>query len=99
MLFFKFIFGLIAIGVICVIAVVSYFMLKLRHMARQFSGRANSAGNAQSRQTESAKRRSAEYDDGVVVEEEIYDERSRSEAEKKIFPKDEGEYVDYEDVK
>lgn len=99
MLFFKLIFGLTAIVVLSVIFAVAYFMTKLRNMAERFSGGARSAGNAQSRHTGNTRRRSAEYEGGTVVEEEIYDERSRKEAEKKIFPKDEGEYVDYEDVK
>ena len=47
----------------------------------------------------STKRRSAEYDDGVVVEEELYDERSPRQANRKIFAKDEGEYVEFEEEK
>lgn len=99
MLILQFIFGFIAVVVLSVIGIAAYLMLKVRHIVDRFSNSGFSYGGEQQRKAEGTKRRSAEYDDGVVVEEELYDERSPREAEKKIFPKDEGEYVDYEDVK
>lgn len=91
------------------IGIVIYLYMRVKHIAHSFrqatgagmSGAAN--GNADAHQKTSAgstsKRRSDTYDDGVVVEEELYDNRSHSEANRKIFAKDEGEYVDYEEEK
>lgn len=86
---------------IFLIGIVSFIYLRVKRMTKQFR---NGSANANRRQQQSSaagstKRRSAEYDDGVVVEEELYDERSPRQANRKIFAKDEGEYVDFEEVK
>ena len=87
------------------IGIISFLYLRVKRMTKQFRNGTNSNDNRtnrrqqQSSATGSTKRRSAEYDDGVVVEEELYDERSPRQANRKIFAKDEGEYVEFEEEK
>lgn len=106
----KGIFAIILLSAIFLIGIVSFIYLRVRRMTKTFRsgmgaasgmGTTNRNNNRREQHTTSNtnKRRSTEYDDGVVVEEEIYDNRSRSEANRKIFAKDEGEYVDYEEEK
>ena len=86
---------------IFLIGIVSFIYLRVKRMTKQFRNGTNHT-NRRQQQTSAAgstKRRSAEYDDGVIVEEELYDERSPRQANRKIFAKDEGEYVDFEVVK
>lgn len=98
MLFFQFIFGLIAAVVLCAVGIVAFLVLKVKRMASRFSAADFSQGTAPHGRQQGAANRTARRGDSGVVEEELYDERSPREAEKKIFSKDEGEYVDYEDV-
>lgn len=108
----KGIFTIILLVAVFLIGIISFIFLRVRRMTKTFRdgmGAANNKGAAngnrngkhsqQNTTSNTNKRRSAEYDDGVVVEEELYDNRSRSEANRKIFAKDEGEYVDYEEEK
>lgn len=98
MLFFQFIFGLFAVMVLSIIGIVLFLFLKLKRMTNRFSSTAFSQGRAQQSRAEGTKRRSTEYGDGVVMEEELHDERSPRDAGRKIFTKDEGEYVEFEEV-
>lgn len=86
---------------IFLIGIVSFIYLRVKRMTKQFRNGTNHTNRRQQQSSAagSTKRRSAEYDDGVVVEEELYDERSPRQANRKIFAKDEGEYVDFEEVK
>lgn len=89
---------------IFLIGIVSFIYLRVKRMTKQFRNGSANANRPNHRQQQnstagSTKRRSAQYDDGVVVEEELYDERSPRQANRKIFAKDEGEYVDFEEVK
>lgn len=84
------------------IGIISFLYLRVKRMTKQFRNGTNSNTNRRQQQNSAAgstKRRSAEYDDGVVVEEELYDERSPRQANRKIFAKDEGEYVEFEEEK
>ncbi len=84
------------------IGIISFLYLRVKRMTKQFRNGTNSNANRRQQQNAtsgSTKRRSAEYDDGVVVEEELYDERSPHQANRKIFAKDEGEYVEFEEEK
>lgn len=83
---------------IFLIGIVSFIYLRVKRMTKQFRNGTNRR-QQQNSAAGSTKRRSAEYDDGVVVEEELYDERSPRQANRKIFAKDEGEYVDFEEEK
>lgn len=100
-LFLKSIFIMVLMVAILLIGIVSFIYLRVKRMTKQFRNGTNHT-NRRQQQTSAAgstKRRSAEYDDGVVVEEELYDERSPRQANRKIFAKDEGEYVDFEEEK
>lgn len=86
---------------IFLIGIVSFIYLRVKRMTKQFRNGTNHTNRRQQQSSAagSTKRRSAQYDDGVVVEEELYDERSPRQANRKIFAKDEGEYVDFEEEK
>ena len=86
---------------IFLIGIVSFIYLRVKRMTKQFRNGTNHTNRRQQQNSAagSTKRRSTEYDDGVVVEEELYDERSPRQANRKIFAKDEGEYVDFDKVK
>ena len=91
---------------IFLIGIVSFIYLRVKRMTKQFrNGNGSTNANRTNRRQQqnsaagSTKRRSAQYDDGIVVEEELYDERSPRQANRKIFAKDEGEYVDFEEEK
>lgn len=100
-LFLKSIFIMVLMVAIFLIGIVSFIYLRVKRMTKQFRNGTNHTNRRQQQNSAagSTKRRSAEYDDGVVVEEELYDERSPRQANRKIFAKDEGEYVDFEQVK
>lgn len=100
-LFLKSIFIMVLMVAIFLIGIVSFIYLRVKRMTKQFRNGTNHTNRRQQQSSAagSAKRRSAEYDDGVVVEEELYDERSPRQANRKIFAKDEGEYVDFEEEK
>lgn len=100
-LFLKSIFIMVLMVAIFLIGIVSFIYLRVKRMTKQFRNGTNHT-NRRQQQTSAAgstKRRSAEYDDGVIMEEELYDERSPRQANRKIFAKDEGEYVDFEEEK
>lgn len=96
-LFLKSIFIMVLMVAIFLIGIVSFIYLRVKRMTKQFRNGTNHTNRRQQQSSAagSTKRRSAEYDDGVVVEEELYDERSPRQANRKIFAKDEGEYVDF----
>lgn len=100
-LFLKSIFIMVLMVAIFLIGIVSFIYLRVKRMTKQFRNGTTHTNRRQQQSSAagSTKRRSAEYDDGVVVEEELYDERSPRQANRKIFAKDEGEYVDFEEVK
>lgn len=100
-LFLKSIFIMVLMVAIFLIGIVSFIYLRVKRMTKQFRNGTNHTNRRQQQNSAagSTKRHSAEYDDGVVVEEELYDERSPRQANRKIFAKDEGEYVDFEEVK
>lgn len=100
-LFLKSIFIMVLMVAIFLIGIVSFIYLRVKRMTKQFRNDTNHTNRRQQQNSAagSTKRRSAEYDDGVVVEEELYDERSPRQANRKIFAKDEGEYVDFEEEK
>lgn len=103
-LFLKSIFIMVLMIAVFLIGIISFLYLRVKRMTKQFRNGTNTNGTNTRRQQRnttsgSTKRRSAEYDDGVVVEEELYDERSPRQANRKIFAKDEGEYVEFEEEK
>lgn len=100
-LFLKSIFIMVLMVAIFLIGIVSFIYLRVKRMTKQFRNGTNHTNRRQQQSSAagSTKRRSAQYDDGVVVEEELYDERSPRQTNRKIFAKDEGEYVDFEEEK
>lgn len=100
-LFLKSIFIMVLMVAIFLIGIVSFIYLRVKRMTKQFRNGTTHTNRRQQQSSAagSTKRRSAEYNDGVVVEEELYDERSPRQANRKIFAKDEGEYVDFEEEK
>lgn len=100
-IFLKSIFIMVLMVAIFLIGIVSFIYLRVKRMTKQFRNGTNHTNRRQQQSSAAGntKRRSAEYDDGVVVEEELYDERSPRQANRKIFAKDEGEYVDFEEEK
>ena len=100
-LFLKSIVIMVLMVAMFLIGIVSFIYLRVKRMTKQFRNGSNHTNRRQQQNSAagSTKRRSAEYDDGVVVEEELYDERSPRQANRKIFAKDEGEYVDFEEEK
>lgn len=100
-LFLKSIFIMVLMVAIFLIGIVSFIYLRVKRMTKQFRNGTNHTNRRQQQSSTAGctKRRSAEYDDSVVVEEELYDERSPRQANRKIFAKDEGEYVDFEEEK
>lgn len=100
-LFLKSIFIMVLMVAIFLIGIVSFIYLRVKRMTKQFRNGTNHTNRRQQQSSAAGntKRRSAQYDDGVVVEEELYDERSPRQANRKIFAKDEGEYVDFEEEK
>lgn len=94
-LFLKYIFLIAIMVAIFVIGTIAYFMHRVRSMAQQFSGTQNK-NNRQSRQSQ----HTAEHtEESVQFDEELYDSRSSRQANRKIFSKNEGEYVDFEEEK
>lgn len=95
-----------------IIGIMVYLYLRVRRVTRMFAGGAQNAHTGGSdgcgRQTRQSAGASARQSSGgagngnnassACVNEELYDERSPREANRKIFSKDEGEYVDFEEV-
>ena len=102
-LFLKSIFIMVLMIAVFLIGIICFIYLRVKRMTKQFrngnNGNHTNRRQQQSSAAGSTKRRSAEYEDGVVVEEELYDERSPRQANRKIFAKDEGEYVEFEEEK
>ena len=95
---FLFLIFVFAFVLVLVIGLVAYRKLHgmAQHLRDQMGGFSSSQGSNQSRHASSHRQQNRECsaDDEVIV-----DERSPEEANRKIFPKDEGEYVDFKEVK
>ncbi len=96
--FLHFIFMVFLFAVIMVLVIAFTIYRRLHGMARKFQEQMGGFG---SEQQESRERRSASgqrrRDYSQSCNETIIDERSPEEANRKIFPKDEGEYVDFKE--
>ena len=104
-LFLKSIFLVAIMVAVFIIGVVIYLYLRVRRVARTFtsarqgaSSRRSSASSASSSGSGSYSSQQNTKDSGSFVNEELYDQRTDSEINRKIFSKDEGEYVDFEEV-
>lgn len=105
-LLIKYLFIVFILVAFFVIGVVAYFLHRVRNAARRFAnggmgGQGGTYGSASSSSTSSSRSsNNSGKDDNAAgssrpVSGDIYDSRSPREANRKIFAKDEGEYVDF----
>lgn len=73
------------------------FLFRVKQMSKQFG--ANGGFQQQQRSRQRAQQRSQQRTNATSADETLYDSRSTEDRNKKIFAKEEGEYVDYEEVK
>lgn len=110
-LFLKSIFLVALLIAVFIVGVIIYMYMRVKQVARQYAAggarRGTAAGQpnrgAQAHRTDAGAaaggRQSAREETTADVYEELYDERSPREANRKIFSKDEGEYIDFEEEK
>lgn len=104
-LLLKSIFLVALMAAVLIIGVIIYLYMRVKRMARTFAAGQQAAGTTKQRpgSRSNASRQSATTNSGsgstAFSDEELYDERSTHEINRKIFSKDEGEYIDYEEVK
>ena len=106
-LLIKYLFIVFILVAFFVIGVVAYFLHRVRNAARRFAnggmggGRSSAANNGTygSASTSSSANNTGSNGNAAgssrPVSGDIYDSRSPREANRKIFAKDEGEYVDF----
>lgn len=76
------------------------FLFRVKQMSKQFG--ANGGFQQQRSQQRSQRRsqqRAQQRTNATSADETLYDSRSTEDRNKKIFAKEDGEYVDYEEVK
>lgn len=73
------------------------FMLRVKQMSKQFG--ANGGFQQQQRSQQRSQQRAQRRPNAASADETLYDSRSSEDRNKKIFAKEDGEYVDYEEVK
>ena len=106
-LLIKYLFIVFILVAFFVIGVVAYFLHRVRNAARRFAnggmgdGRSSAANNGTYGSASSSSSANNTGSNGNAagssrpVSGDIYDSRSPREANRKIFAKDEGEYVDF----
>ena len=109
----KYMFITILLVAIFFIGIIVYFFIRVRNLSRAFGEKTQAGGHRTSTagfgQGGSQGHKTAgggatggngsTAGSGTFVNEELYDQRSPREANRKIFKKDEGEYVDFEETK
>lgn len=73
------------------------FLFRVKQMSKQFG--ANGGFQQQQRSQHRSQQRSQRRSNAASADETLYDSRSTEDRNKKIFAKEDGEYVDYEEVK
>lgn len=73
------------------------FLFRVKQMSKQFG--ANGGFQQQQRSQRRSQQRAQQRTNNASADETLYDSRSSEDRNKKIFAKEEGEYVDYEEVK
>lgn len=73
------------------------FLFRVKQMSKQFG--ANGGYQQQQRSQRRSQQRAQQRTNNASADETLYDSRSSEDRNKKIFAKEEGEYVDYEEVK
>lgn len=99
-LLIKYLFIVFILVAFFVIGVVAYFLHRVRNAARRFAngGMGGQGGMNKSSSSSSANNNGSAGNaagSSRPVSGDIYDSRSPREANRKIFAKDEGEYVDF----
>ena len=94
---FKLFFIFIILPVLIIFLVGGFtvfkFLFRVKQMSKQYG--ANGGFQQQQRSQQRAQRRP----NAASADETLYDSRSSEDRNKKIFAKEDGEYVDYEEVK
>lgn len=73
------------------------FLFRVKQMSKQFG--ANGGFQQQHRSQQRSQQRAQQRTNATSADETLYDSRSTEDRNKKIFAKEDGEYVDYEEVK
>lgn len=73
------------------------FLFRVKQMSKQFG--ANGGFQQQQRSQHRSQQRAQRRSNAASADETLYDSRSTEDRNKKIFAKEDGEYVDYEEVK
>lgn len=73
------------------------FLFRVKQMSKQFG--ANGGFQQQQRSQHRSQQRAQQRTNAASADEMLYDSRSTEDRNKKIFAKEDGEYVDYEEVK
>ena len=98
---FKLFFLFIIMPVLIVFLVGGFtvfkFFFRVKQMSKQFG--ANGGYQQQQRSQRRSQQRAQQRTNNASADETLYDSRSSEDRNKKIFAKEEGEYVDYEEVK
>lgn len=103
-LLIKYLFIVFILVAFFVIGVVAYFLHRVRNAARRFANGGMGGQGGMNKSSSSSSTSSSANNNGSTgnaagssrpVSGDIYDSRSPREANRKIFAKDEGEYVDF----
>ena len=98
---FKLFFLFIIIPVLIIFLVGGFtvfkFLFRVKQMSKQFG--ANGGFQQQQRSQQRSQQRAQQRTNATSADETLYDSRSTEDRNKKIFAKEDGEYVDYEEVK
>lgn len=73
------------------------FLFRVKQMSKQFG--ANGGYQQQQRSQRRSQQRAQQRTNNASADETLYDSRSTEDRNKKIFAKEDGEYIDYEEVK
>ena len=96
-LFFLFIIMPVLIIFLVGVFTVFKFLFRVKQMSKQFG--ANGGFQQQQRSQQRSQQRAQQRTNATSADETLYDSRSTEDRNKKIFAKEDGEYVDYEEVK
>ena len=81
------------------------FLFRVKQMSKQFGANGGfqqqqrSQHRSQQRAQQRSQQRAQQRTNAASADETLYDSRSSEDRNKKIFAKEDGEYVDYEEVK
>jgi uncharacterized membrane protein len=99
MLFVKFLIILFFFVVATIVIGIALAFLKLKHVAEQLTGKGSSQGNSSYSEFATGTGANARNSSKAATDEDVYSSGNPKTTQRKIIPKDEGEYVDFEEVK